>query len=96
LKTGAGTDDREITMKIRSAEYLVAIAIVTSAAVLQIREHMRVEEAPVAGAQAASSCGIAHDGLMAARCQRQQTHTVGGRRDDRALRLPHRAVRIWV
>jgi hypothetical protein len=81
-------------MKIRSAEYLVAIAIVTSAGVLQIRERMQMNDAHVAHAQAAASCGITHDGLMAAGCQ--QTTTRGGREDERALRLPLRAVHIWV
>jgi hypothetical protein len=79
-------------MKIRSAEYLAAIAIVTSAAVLQIREHMQPQEAPVASAQAASSCGVRHDGLVPAACEATRDE----RQVDRAPQPQHNRPRIWV
>ncbi|MFM0204565.1 hypothetical protein PQR53_32520 [Paraburkholderia fungorum] len=78
--------------KIRSAEYLVAIAIVTSAGVLQIREHMQPLEAPAASAQAASSCGITRDGLVPAACEPTRSE----RQVERAPQLQHSAARIWV
>ena len=81
-------------MKKRSAEYLVAIAIVTSAGVLQIREHMQVQEAPVASAQASASCGVARDGVMPAGCE--QTPTRSERQGERASQPQRNAMHIWV
>lgn len=78
--------------KIRSAEYLIAIAIVTSAGVLQIRQHMQPLEAPVASAPAASSCGITHDGLVPAACEPTRSE----RQVERGPRLQHSAPHIWV
>jgi hypothetical protein len=76
------------TVKIRRREYLVAIAIVTSAGVLQIREHMQVTGTPVASARAASSCGVAHDGLVPASCEPT--------RGERTQEPQRNATRIWV
>ncbi|MFL9910123.1 hypothetical protein [Paraburkholderia sp. RL17-337-BIB-A] len=82
-------------MKIRSAEYLVAIAIVTSAGVLQIREHMQPLETPPASAQPASTCGVTRDGLVPAACE----PTRGERQQVERAPQPqpqHNAARIWV
>jgi hypothetical protein len=52
--------------KIRRAEFLLAVAIVSSAAVMQVREHMlsaTPQEAPQA-----MSCGAKNDGLAPASC----------------------------
>ncbi|MFL9902012.1 hypothetical protein PQR71_28360 [Paraburkholderia fungorum] len=82
-------------MKIRSADYLVAIAIVTSAGVLQIREHMQPLEAPPASAQTASSCGVTHDGLVSAACEPTRSER---RQVERAPQpqAQHNAARLWV
>ncbi|MEZ0604019.1 hypothetical protein ACAX43_17945 [Paraburkholderia sp. IW21] len=79
-------------MKIRSAELLVAVAIVTSATVMQIREHMEQHDAPAASAQAVPSCGVKHDGLTAAACEptRDEGHA------DRASQPRRDALRLWV
>lgn len=79
-------------MKIRGAELLVAVAIVTSATVMQIREHMEQHDAPAASAQAVPSCGVRHDGLAAAACE----PTRGERQADRASQPRRDAQRIWV
>lgn len=52
--------------KIRRAEFLLAVAIITSAAVLQIREHMLRE--PVQADAATLSCGTSVKGLAPASC----------------------------
>ena len=78
-------------MKIRTAEWLVAVAIVTSASVLQIREHMQSYEASSVAPQAAS-CGVMHDGLVPAGCEPARNE----QRMDRAALPQHSAPRIWV
>jgi hypothetical protein len=52
--------------KIRRAEFLLAVAIITSAAVMQIREHML--KMPATGNVATLSCGTAPAGLAPASC----------------------------
>jgi hypothetical protein len=79
--------------KIRRAECLAAVAIVTSATVMQIREHLPMRETPPASAQAPlSSCAITHRGLVLAACE----PTRGESRDHRATLPPHGAPIIWV
>ncbi|MFM0736197.1 hypothetical protein PQQ51_02975 [Paraburkholderia xenovorans] len=78
-------------MKIRSTEFLVGVAIVTSAAVLQIREHTLPQDAP-SSATPALACGAAHDGLVPAGCE----PTRGERETDRAQKQARGAQRIWV
>ncbi|MFM0339627.1 hypothetical protein [Paraburkholderia fungorum] len=78
-------------MKIRSAEWLAAVAIVTSASVLQIREHMQSYEAPSVAPQA-SFCGARHDGLIPAGCEPARNEQWM----DRAALPQHNAPRIWV
>ncbi|WP_144141774.1 hypothetical protein [Paraburkholderia sp. BCC1884] len=80
-------------MKIRRAEYLVAIAIVTSAAVLQIREHMMhhgVESATMH--ETGTTCGAAHDGLVPAACEPTRDESA----DHRGVEPQHGASQIWV
>jgi hypothetical protein len=95
LKT-AGMQQRqgENTMKkIRSAEWLVGVAIIASAAALQIREHVQVQDAPPANAQAPmSSCGPLHDGLVPAGCE-QPTHDE--RQTEHTTQPPQGARQIW-
>ncbi|PQV54991.1 hypothetical protein B0G83_1011174 [Paraburkholderia sp. BL21I4N1] len=80
-------------MKIRRAEYLVAIAIVTSATVMQVREHLLQNETSPAGVQNMStSCGAMHEGLVPAGCEATSDQSRG----DRAPAAPHDAPRIWV
>lgn len=80
-------------MKIRSAEFLAAVAIITSAVVMQIREHVQVPETPSASAQATSPpCGSAHDGLAPAACE----PTRDQRQVDRTPLPQHAAPQIWV
>lgn len=80
--------------KIRSAEFLAAIAIVTSAAVMQIREHVQAHDAPPANAQASlPACTTAHDGFTPAGCEA----TRGEGQVEHALPSQHDARRqIWV
>ncbi|WCM24601.1 hypothetical protein NDK50_27770 [Paraburkholderia bryophila] len=80
-------------MKIRRAEILVAVAIVTSAAVMQIREHLLQHETPPASMQNMSAaCGAMHEGLVPAGCEA----TGDNRQVDRAPLAPHDTPRIWV
>ncbi|MFM0391600.1 hypothetical protein [Paraburkholderia phytofirmans] len=80
-------------MKIRSAEFLAAVAIISSATVLQIREHVLAQQAPASQAQATSpSCGSTHDGLVSAACE--PTHDK--RQVDRAPQPPRNTSQIWV
>ncbi|MFL9964417.1 hypothetical protein PQR02_25785 [Paraburkholderia sediminicola] len=79
--------------KIRSAEFLVGVAIVASAAALQIREHAQVQDAPPANAQAPmSACGPSHDGLMPAGCE----HPTRNERQTEHTLAPHGARQLWV
>ena len=79
--------------KIRSAEFLAAVAIITSATVLQIREHLKPIEAPAVGAQTASgACGIKHDGFVPASCEPTREE----RPAETATPRPHGAPRMWV
>jgi hypothetical protein len=90
---GQATTTGNITMKIRSAEFLAAVAIITSAAVMQIREQVQVREAPSANAQATSpSCGVMHDGLVPAACE----PTRDERQVERAPQPQRNAPQVWV
>ncbi|TDY21622.1 hypothetical protein B0G81_1850 [Paraburkholderia sp. BL6665CI2N2] len=80
-------------MKIRSAEFLAAVAIISSATVMQIREHVLAQETPVSQAQATSpSCGLTHDGLVSAACEA----TRDKRQVDRAPQPQRNAPQVWV
>ncbi|HZZ12685.1 MAG TPA: hypothetical protein VFE79_18525 [Paraburkholderia sp.] len=78
-------------MKIRRAELLVAVAIVTSAAVMQIREHVLPHEAQMGDAPSAS-CGVKHDGLVPAGCE----PTRDEQPVDRPAQARHAAPQVWV
>jgi len=81
--------------KIRSAEWLAAVAIVTSAAVMQIREHMLVHEAPPATPEAAQlSCETPRSGLLLAACE--PTRGEAPQDPHRATRHLRSASKIWV
>lgn len=77
-------------MKIRRAEFLVAVAIVTSAAVMQIREF--VLKAPSQSATQSLSCETPHQGLAPAACAVLRSD----RPVDGAAHARQPAVRIWV
>ncbi|MFM0237543.1 hypothetical protein [Paraburkholderia phytofirmans] len=80
-------------MKIRSAEFLAAVAIISSAAVIQIREHVLAQETPASNAQAVSPpCGVTHQGLVPAACE----PTREKRQVDRAPQPQRSAPQIWV
>jgi hypothetical protein len=80
--------------KSRTKEFLVGVAIVASAAVLQIREHVQVQDAPPANAQAPmSSCGPSHDGLVPAGCEQP---TRDQRQPEHMTQPLHGARQIWV
>jgi hypothetical protein len=86
----ARNDKGSLIMKIRRAEFLLAVAIVTSAAVMQVREYV-LKTAPQ-GAVQTMSCGATHQGLAPAACA-----TVRGERSvDGAARPQQAALRIWV
>lgn len=75
--------------KIRSAELLVAVAIVTSATVMLIREYTQSQDMSSTNAHATmSSCSATRDGLMPARCEpmrgeRRMEHDTQPQRDAR-------------
>lgn len=80
-------------MKIRSKEFLVAVAIISSATVMQIREHMQPHEPTSASTQSASpSCGATRDGLVPAACEPTRDEPPA----DPATRRQHGALQIWV
>ena len=76
--------------KIRRAEFLLAVAIITSAAVMQIREHTL--KTPAQNADVTPSCGVTQLGLAPASC--------AATRNERAVEgAPHvrqATPRIWV
>ena len=77
-------------MKIRRAEFLLTVAIVTSAAVIQVREYV-LRTAPH-GAVQTLNCGATHQGLAPAACA-----TVRGERSVGEAAHPQQAdPRIWV
>jgi hypothetical protein len=80
--------------KIRSAELLVAVAIVTSATVMLIREYTQSQDMASANAHAAmSSCSTTRDGLMPARCELMR----GERRMEHDIQPQHDArQQLWV
>ncbi|NKJ46134.1 hypothetical protein CIC12_05120 [Burkholderia sp. SG-MS1] len=80
--------------KIRSTRFFAAVAIVSSATVMQTREGMHAHDTSPANAQATLSlCGAMHDGLMPARCE----STRGERKLERDIQPQHGAQRqLWV
>ena len=80
--------------KNTSVKFLAAVAIVTSATVLQIREHGQSNDAPSTNAATTmSSCSSTRDGLTPARCE----PTRGERQLDRATQQHgHGTRQIWV
>jgi hypothetical protein len=82
--------------KSRSASFLAGVAIVSSATVLQIREHMRSPDVSAANARATmSSCGATRDGLVPAGCE--PTPTRGERQMEHAPQPQQGARRqVWV
>ena len=93
-KNGQTITTGSFTMKkIRRAEWLAAVAIITSATVLQIREHLPSPETTRMSAQAPlSSCGMTNHGLLLAACE----PTRGESRQNRATLPAHGAPKIWV
>jgi hypothetical protein len=80
--------------KIRSARFLAAVAVVSSAAAMQIRDGVHAHETSPTHAQATrSSCGATHDELMPARCE----STRGERKLERDIQPQHGAQwQLWV
>lgn len=81
--------------KIRRAEFLAAVAIVTSATVMQIREHMQPHDAPAATPEAAQlSCEMPRSGLLLAACE--PTRSEAPAEQNRATRHLREASKMWV
>jgi len=76
--------------KIRRAEFLLAVAIVTSAAVMQIREYM-LKDAPH-DTVPTLSCDTPHQALAPAACAAVRSE----RPADGATRPQQSTLRIWV
>jgi len=83
-------------MKISSAEFLAAVAIVSSAAVWQLRQHPQADESLATGAPqsvevAPASCERARSGIIPASCE-------AAREQRPAEHAPPQrgAARIWV
>jgi hypothetical protein len=88
-----GTQHRQtelIMKKIRRAEFLLAVAIVTSAAVMQIREY--VLKAAPHDAEPTVSCDTPHQGLSPAACAAMRSE----RPTDGAAHPQQSPLRIWV
>lgn len=83
-------------MKIRSAEFLALVAIVTSATVLQIREHMP-QDRSIHATQAAS-CGAMREGngLLPAACEATRDATQREGATGRPTQVLHSNPKIWV
>ena len=86
-------------MKMRKAELLAAIAIVTSAGVLQIREHVQPIDAANHAANASTSvqtapstCESRGRGVLPAACEQTRDE----RPAHRATLPQHGPARIWV
>jgi hypothetical protein len=81
--------------KMKRAEFLAAVAIITSATVMQIREHMQAPDAPSATPQAAqSACEMPRSGLVLAACE--PTRSEAPAKQDRATQHLRSASKIWV
>lgn len=93
----AGNNDREPYMKkFSSTAFLAAVAVVSSATVMQIRDDLPSADASPANAQATmSSCGTARDGLLPASCEPTPTR---GERQMAPTTQPQQGARrqIWV
>lgn len=76
--------------KIRRAEFLLAVAIVTSATVMQVREYML--KAPARGELATLSCGVTQPGLAPASCAAARNE----RPVEGASHAPQTTSHIWV
>jgi hypothetical protein len=87
---GQNIDKGSYIMKIRKAEFLLAVAIVTSAAVMQIREYLL--KAPQQNTTQRLSCDAPHQGLVPAACATLRSE----RPVDGTQRTPQPAARIWV
>ena len=75
-----------------SMKFLAALAIVTSAIVLQIRAHVASPEAaPDQALAAISTCGNAHDGITPASCDPMRRE-----RQPERQQQPHDARQLWV
>jgi hypothetical protein len=88
---GHATSTRDhIMKKIRRAEFLLAVAIVSSAAVMQVREY--VLRAAPHGAVQTLSCDTPHQGLAPTACAAVRN----ARPTDGAARPQQPAPRVWV
>lgn len=80
--------------KMGNLKFLAAVAIVSSAAVMQIREHVASPDAALAPAPAAmATCGSAHDGLTTASCDALRREKQAERQQQPQ---PHTARQLWV
>ncbi|KXU82290.1 hypothetical protein CI15_32565 [Paraburkholderia monticola] len=78
--------------KTSSMKFLAAVAIVSSAIVMQIRAHVASPEAAPDQARAAmSTCGNAHDGITPASCDSMRRE-----RQPERQQPPHVARQLWV
>lgn len=81
--------------KISRAEFLAAVAIITSATVMQIREHMQTPDAPSANPAAAQlACESTRSGLVLATCE--PTRSEAPASQNRATRHLRIVSNIWV
>jgi hypothetical protein len=82
-------------MKIRRTEFLIGVAVVTSAVVLQVREYtLQPPHASAGAARVSESCRIApRDGLIQAACVAPPTDRLPAARASAPVRAPSR---LWV
>lgn len=80
-------------MKTRTIGSLVFVAIVTSATVMQIREHTLSGAPPVGAHAGLTTCGSAHQGLLRASCASLRGESRG---DSNINGNEPRVARLWV
>ncbi|MDE1181652.1 hypothetical protein [Paraburkholderia sp.] len=90
-------------MKSRRTQFLLFVALVSSATVVQIREHM--PQTGAVNATESTTCGATRDGLIPASCEpTRAVEGASGTRDTQgqpgldgnAVRTPHAPLRVWV
>ena len=98
-RTGSNNDRENTIMNTTGAEFLVAVAIVTSAAVVQIREHVQPDHGvatstPHSVDAAPSSCEPSRNGIVPAACEAARDQRPA---EQVPLPLPKRVTtQVWV
>jgi hypothetical protein len=101
---GAFDTTGSLSMKIRRTEFLVAVAIISSATAIQIREYMQPHPPAAADEQSAPQlatlCGMSRNGVIPAACEtmRGSEHEQKNEpaRTGRTPDTPRATSQVWV